>query len=130
MKERFKKVSCEGSRVRVTSACMSCKKKKTKCEDNRPCTNCRIHNWECIPTEATKRGPRKVNSQRKKRKGISESSSPSSSSSSSPPPPSSLSSPLEKSMLPTKTEDESFDDMFDVYFDFSENDEATSLKER
>ncbi|CAG8614696.1 13869_t:CDS:1, partial [Funneliformis caledonium] len=44
-------------RFRVTSACQKCKEKKTKCEEEVPCKNCRSHGYECIPVQATKRGP-------------------------------------------------------------------------
>jgi len=70
------------TRTRVTSACISCKQKKTRCEIERPCRHCKRHGWECVPKEASRRGPRK-DPTRKKPPTEDRIPSPSSSSSSS-----------------------------------------------
>ncbi len=58
-KLRKKRNKSPGIRTRVTSACIKCKEKKTKCEDARPCLQCRNHGYTCIPKEPSKRGPPK-----------------------------------------------------------------------
>ncbi|RIB15974.1 hypothetical protein C2G38_2191176 [Gigaspora rosea] len=46
----------------ATNACTSCRKKHLKCSEGTTCTNCTLHNLECVYIKPLKkRGPRTVN---------------------------------------------------------------------
>ncbi|KAI9484046.1 MAG: fungal-specific transcription factor domain-containing protein [Benjaminiella poitrasii] len=54
------KVTNGKKRVRASQACVHCRKKKIKCDENKPsCTQCQEANVICEYTEPKKRGPRK-----------------------------------------------------------------------
>ncbi|KAI8642751.1 fungal-specific transcription factor domain-containing protein [Parasitella parasitica] len=54
------KTSSSKKRVRASQACVHCRKKKIKCDENRPdCGQCQEANVLCEYTEPKKRGPRK-----------------------------------------------------------------------
>ncbi|CEP09646.1 hypothetical protein [Parasitella parasitica] len=59
--QNYERKSSNGKkRVRASQACVHCRKKKIKCDENRPdCGQCQEANVLCEYTEPKKRGPRK-----------------------------------------------------------------------
>ncbi|POG59818.1 hypothetical protein GLOIN_2v1718840 [Rhizophagus irregularis DAOM 181602=DAOM 197198] len=50
--------SQENKRVKITTACDTCRRRKVKCDGESPCANCQRGNYQCTFSDASAKRPR------------------------------------------------------------------------